>query len=41
MTKKYEAILHNPHSMEAINSEYAEIRYIMKQKQGQSLHSQM
>lgn len=34
--KKYEAILHHPHSMEAINSEYAEFKYIVKQnlKQG-------
>lgn len=34
MSKMYEAILHHPHSMEAINSEYAEFRYIVKQKQG-------
>lgn len=26
MSKKYEAILHHPHSMGAINSEYAEFR---------------
>ena len=32
LAKKYEAILHHPHSMEAINSEYAEFKYIMKQK---------
>ena len=32
LAKKYEAILHHPHSMEAISSEYAEFKYIMKQK---------
>ncbi|CAL9687293.1 unnamed protein product [Knipowitschia caucasica] len=30
--KKYEAILPHPQSMEAINSQYAEFKYIMKQK---------
>ncbi|XP_035487733.2 uncharacterized protein LOC118309564 [Scophthalmus maximus] len=32
LAKKYEAILHHPHSMEAINSEYAEFKYTVKQK---------
>ncbi|KAJ8364881.1 hypothetical protein SKAU_G00137120 [Synaphobranchus kaupii] len=32
LAKKYEAILHHPHSMEAMNSEYAEFKYIVKQK---------
>lgn len=32
LAKKYEAILHHPQSMEAINSQYAEFKYIMKQK---------
>ena len=32
LAKKSEAILHHPHSMEAINSEYAEFKYIVKQK---------
>ena len=32
LAKKYEAILHQPQSMEAINSQYAEFKYIMKQK---------
>ena len=32
LAKKYEAILHHPHSMEAINSEYAEFKYRVKQK---------
>ncbi|KAI7790540.1 putative zinc finger protein 862-like [Triplophysa rosa] len=32
LAKKYEAILHHPHSMEAINSEYSEFKYIVKQK---------
>lgn len=32
LAKKYEAILHQPHSVEAINGEYAEFKYIMRQK---------
>ncbi|CAL9699785.1 unnamed protein product [Knipowitschia caucasica] len=32
LAKKYEAILPHPQSMEAINSQYAEFKYIMKQK---------
>lgn len=32
LAKKYEAILHHPHSVEVINSEYAEFKYIMRQK---------
>lgn len=34
LAKKYEAILYHSQSMEAINSQYAEFMYIMKQKQG-------
>ncbi|CAL9692022.1 unnamed protein product [Knipowitschia caucasica] len=32
LAKKYEAIFPHPQSMEAINSQYAEFKYIMKQK---------
>ncbi|KAL0161425.1 hypothetical protein M9458_045150, partial [Cirrhinus mrigala] len=32
LAKKYEAILHHPHSVEVINSEYTEFKYIMRQK---------
>jgi len=32
LAKKYEAILQHPQSMEAINGQYAEFKYIMKQK---------
>ncbi|XP_078787812.1 zinc finger protein 862-like [Oryzias latipes] len=32
LAKKYEAILHQPHSVEVINSEYAEFKFIMRQK---------
>ncbi|KAM3593003.1 uncharacterized protein V6R79_003550 [Siganus canaliculatus] len=32
LAKKYEAILHHPQSLETINSQYAEFKYIMKQK---------
>ncbi|KAJ0026662.1 hypothetical protein NQD34_017662 [Periophthalmus magnuspinnatus] len=32
LAKKYEAILHQPHSVEVITSEYAEFKYVMRQK---------
>ncbi|KAM7379946.1 hypothetical protein PAMP_003278 [Pampus punctatissimus] len=32
LAKKYEAIIYHSQSMEAINSQYAEFKYIMKQK---------
>lgn len=32
LAKRYEAILHHPQSTEAINSQYADFKYIMKQK---------
>ena len=32
LAKKYEAILHKPHSVEAISSEYTDFKYIVNQK---------